>query len=67
MIRPEMKVEVERFYDGKLKVLVRFESKSNFWKETLTWVPTFKEMELILNSVLGIDAINRWKKCKRGG
>ena len=46
-------------------VKVVFEPNSNFWKETLTWVPTIKEIELILNSILGIDAVNRWKKNKR--
>ena len=56
-----MKVEVGRFYDGDLKVLVRFEPNSNFWKETLTWVPTVKEIELILNTLLGIDVFNKWK------
>lgn len=57
-----MKVEVERFYEGDLKVLVRFESNSNFWKETLTWVPTLKEIELIVLAVLGIDGINNLLK-----
>ena len=65
VFRCSMKVEVERFYDGDLKVLVRFEPNSNFWKETLTWVPTGKEIELILNTLLGIDVVNRWKKNKR--
>lgn len=60
-----MKVEIGRFYDGDLKVLVRFESNSNFWKETLTWVPTVKEIELILNTLLGIDVFNKWKRYRR--
>ena len=60
-----MKVEVERFYDGDLKVVIRFEPNSNFWKDTLTWVPSLKEIELILNTLLGIDVVNRWKKCKQ--
>lgn len=60
-----MKVEISRFYDGDLKVLVRFESNSNFWKETLTWVPTVKEIELILNTLLGIDVFNKWKRYRR--
>ena len=62
-----MKVEIGRFYDGDLKVLIRFEPSSNFWKETLTWVPTIKEIELILNTLLGIDVINRWKKYRKDG
>ena len=60
-----MKVEVERFYDGDLKLLVRFEPSGNFWKENLTWVPTIKEIELILQILLGVDVINRWKKYRR--
>lgn len=60
-----MKVEVSRFQDGNLMIKVVFEPNSNFWKETLTWVPTIKEIELILNSILGIDAVNRWKKYRR--
>jgi len=61
-----MKVEVSRFQDGNLMVRVVFEPNSNFWKETLTWVPTVKEIELILNTLLGIDVVNRWKKYRRG-
>lgn len=59
-----MKVEVGRFKDGNLMVKVVFEPNSNFWKGTLTWVPTIKEIELILNTLLGIDVVNRWKKLK---
>lgn len=59
-----MKVEVGRFYDGDLKLLVRFEPNSNFWKETLTWVPTLEEIDRILKVILGIDVINRWKREK---
>ena len=60
-----MKVEVSRFQDGNLMVKVVFEPNSNFWKETLTWVPTRKEIELILNTLLGIDVVNRWKKHRK--
>ena len=60
-----MKAEVSRFHDGNLMVKIVFEPNSNFWKETLTWVPTIKEIELILNTLLGIDVVNRWKKYRR--
>jgi hypothetical protein len=60
-----MKVEVSRFQDGNLMVKVVFESNSNFWKEKLTWVPTLEEIDRILNALLGIDVINRWKKYRR--
>jgi len=60
-----MRVEVSRFQDGNFMVKVVFEPNSNFWKETLTWVPSLKEIELILNTLLGIDVINRWKKHRK--
>jgi hypothetical protein len=60
-----MKVEVERFHDGDLKLLIRFEPSGNFWKENLTWVPTLEEIDRIFNALLGIDVINRWKKYRR--
>ena len=57
-----MKVEIERFPNGNLKVLVRFEPNSNFWKETLTWVPTIREIELIVETLSAINGINRFLK-----
>ena len=60
-----MKVEVSKFNNGNLMVKVVFEPSSNFWKESLTWVPTIKEIELILNTILGMDVVNRWKKHRR--
>ena len=65
MIRLEMRVEVSRFQDGNLMVKIVFEPSSNFWKETLTWVPTMKEIELILQTLLGMEVVNRWKKRRR--
>ena len=57
-----MKTEVRTFFNGELKVTVIFEPNSNFWKETLTWVPTFKEIELIFLALLGIDRINKLRR-----
>jgi len=65
LFRLTMKVEVERFHDGDLKLLVRFEPSGNFWKADSTWVPTFEEIERILETLLGVDVINRWKKNRR--
>ena len=53
-----MKVEVGTFPNGQLKVTVVFEPNSNFWKENLTWVPTFREIKLIILALLGLDGIN---------
>ena len=57
-----MKIEINRFMDGRLKVKVVFESNTNFWKETLTWVPTWNEIELIFLTLLGVDGINRLRR-----
>jgi len=53
-----MKVEVGRFKDGKLMVKVVFEQDSNFRKETLSWVPTFEEVDRISKTLDSIDAVN---------
>ena len=53
-----MKVEVGRFKDGRLMVKVVFEPNSNFRKETLSWVPTFEEIDRIVKTLKGIDTIN---------
>ncbi len=53
-----MKVEVERFKDGRLMVKVVFEPNSNFRKETLSWVPTFEEVDRIYSTLSVIDAFN---------
>ena len=61
-----MKVEIGKFYNGSLKVIVRFESNSNFWKEDLTWVPTEDEIKLIALTYLGIDTLNDFlKRCRK--
>ena len=53
-----MKVEVGRFNDGRLMVKVVFEPNSNFRKETLSWVPTFEEVDRISKTLMCIDAVN---------
>ena len=53
-----MKVEVGRFKDGRLMVKVVFEPNSNFRKETLSWVPTFEEVDRIIKTLMSIDAVN---------
>jgi len=53
-----MKVEVEKFPNGNLKVVVRFEPNSNFWKTDLTWCPSLKEVELLVQTLVSIDTMN---------
>ena len=53
-----MKVEVGRFKDGRLMVKVVFEQDSNFRKETLSWVPTFEEVDHISKTLVSIDTVN---------
>jgi hypothetical protein len=61
--RPAMKVEIEKFGDGRsLKVLVRFEKAPNFWIEDLTWVPKIDEVRHVLDVLLAIDDANKIKR-----
>jgi len=54
-----MKVEVKTFSNGNLKVIVRFEPSSNFWKKDLTWCPSLEEVKLPVQTLLSIDTMNR--------
>jgi len=38
-------------------VKVVFEQDSNFWTDSLTWVPTFEEVDRISKTLVGIDAV----------
>lgn len=61
-----MKVEVERFPNGNLKVIVRFEPSSNFWKKELTWCPSMAEIELLVHTLFAADGMNRLlTRCRR--
>lgn len=58
-------IEVGRFSDGRLMVLVRFRSRSNFRfcdQDQATWVPTFAELDN-LNEVLNI--VNEYNENRR--
>ena len=58
-----MKVEVEKFGDGRsLKVLGRFEKASNFWVDSLTWVPRIDEVELLCDVLFTVNDSNKIKK-----
>jgi len=56
-----MKVEVGRFSDGRLCIIVHFEEKTNFWRKEseCTWVPTLEEIERIALSLYSVDGTNR--------
>ena len=63
--RASMKVEVGRFKDKtRLKMKVVFEPSSNFWIDSLSWVPTFDEVKLITDSLNAIDDYNTKDKKK---
>lgn len=61
-----MRIEVERFPNGNLKIKIVFEPTINFWmhydpkRDTwyATWVPREDEIELIALTYLGVDGIN---------
>lgn len=60
-----MKVEIARFSDGRLKVLIRFNAYSNFWiqdLETASWVPTLEEVAHIKEV---IDLTNEHNEIKK--
>ena len=58
-----MKVEVEKFSDGRsLKALRRFEKTSNFWGDSLTWVPRIDEVELLCDVLFTVNDSNKIKK-----
>jgi len=56
------RVEVDNFATGKLKVVVRFFSASNFWiheqGEEATWVPTFEELSKVNETLQAINEYN---------
>lgn len=54
----KMKVEIHRFRDGRLQLLIRFEKDSNFRTRDLTWVPRKEEVKLINESLQALDEYN---------
>ena len=56
-----MEVEIHRFKDGRLQLLIRFEKDSNFRIGDLTWVPRKDEVSLITESLLALDEYNTLK------
>ena len=61
----KIKVEIDRFSDGRLKLIVYFTPSSNFWvleNGTYSYVPTKEEIQLIKESLDAIDTYNLEKK-----
>lgn len=55
-----MKIEIGRFPDKRLKLLVHFTKSANFW-EDLTWVPTTQEIEDLKEIFDAVDSYNNAK------
>ena len=54
-----MKIEVSRFKDGKLMVIVRHEAKSYFWPTDLTECPRFEDEKLRAEVLHMVDWWNK--------
>lgn len=50
-----MKIEVNRFKDGSLKVIVHHEEDSYFWKASLTECPKIENEKLKLEVLMMVD------------
>jgi aminoglycoside/choline kinase family phosphotransferase len=59
MKRFGMKIEVSRFKDGRLKVIVHHEEKSYFWKSSLTECPRFENEKMKLEALMMVDWWNK--------
>ena len=58
-VSDNVRVEIKRFADGKLMVLVHFEKGSNVWVDgEATWVPKKSEVSLIAETLEAIDTHN---------
>lgn len=54
-----MKIEVGRFKDGRLKVVIRHEESSYFWTSSLTECPSFENEKLRLEVLMMVDSWNK--------
>lgn len=59
MKRFSMRIEVGRFIDGSLKVIVHHEDNSYFWKSSLTECPKFENEKLKLEVLMMADLWNK--------
>jgi len=54
-----MRIEISRFKDGRLKVIVHYDEDSNFWKSDLTECLAFSKEKDKIEATLAIDLWNR--------
>lgn len=54
-----MRIEISRYPDGRLKVIVHHEENSYFWKSNLTECLTFPDEKHKLEVLLMVDWWNR--------
>lgn len=54
-----MKIEISRFKDGKLKVVVHHENNSYFWKSDLTECVKFENLKDELETLVMTDCWNK--------
>jgi len=62
-----LKVEIRRFADGRLMMVLIFKEGSNFWIHgdgTCSYVPKKSELELIKESLEAVDSYNSQKEFK---
>jgi len=54
-----MRIEISRFKNGRLKVIVHYDEDSNFWKSDLTECLAFSKEKDKIEATLAIDLWNR--------
>jgi hypothetical protein len=60
-----IKVEVHRFFNGDLKLLVKAREGSNIWiidEREIDWTPKISEVKLIKDALTAIDEFNVYKR-----
>jgi len=59
MKRFDMEIEVSRFKDGRLKIIVHHKENSYFWASSLTECPKFENEKLKLEVLMMADWWNK--------
>ena len=68
MVELEPRVEVAKFKDGRLKVLLRCKEGKNFWNEgngEYTWCPELDTPTILVETLEAIDEYNNRKMKKK--
>lgn len=64
----EPRIEVKNFADGRLMVMMRFFSGTNFWindRGEATWVPTFEEINTLTTLKDTLFAVDNYNEINR--